>query len=146
MTTGSIELLGQKVLQMIRSPDPRPLLEVMSFPFSFMEDDYTFVLKDKKDLLELHRIYADAVREVRDYIISKPSIEPIGGMLYSASFYVDVYFCNGVHLEQSKRVVLLGERDGKTKALAGMSLLECSTNWISENQPEKLELVQKWAS
>ncbi len=146
MTTQSIERIGQEVIQMLRAPDVQPLAELIDFPFSFMEDDHTFVLKTRQDLEELLGIYREAIREVSDYLISKPVVEPVGAMLYSVSFYVDVYFHNGNHMAQSRRVVLLGERGGKTKALGGMSLLECSTEWLAENRPEKLKRVQKWAS
>ena len=146
MTTRSFELLGQKVTQLIQSADPSPLMELAAFPFTFIEDDFTIVLRDHDDLLRLHHYYAPAVREVETYAISEPSVIPVAAMLYYASFTVNVAFRSGVRLDPSKRVVILGERGGATKALSGLSLLQCSTEWLRDNSPQSLEEVMAWGN
>ncbi len=146
MNTQSFEHLGSKVTEMIRAQDPRPLAELMSFPFTFIENEFTIVVNNPEELFNLHEAYAPAVRQVVTYAISDGSIQPVSSMLYVARFTVNVAFTSGVRLDPSKRVVMLGERDGETKALAGLALLECSTEWLKDNAPEKLEEVRSWAS
>lgn len=146
MTDGSFQTLGERITGMIRSPDPRPLLDFISFPFSFIENDFTLFIKDEKDLFELHDILAPAVRQVSSYDISDSSVIPIGSALYLANFSVEVGFINGHRQDRAKRVVILAERDGETKAISGMSLIQCSTAWLAEQDPDAFEKVQKWAS
>lgn len=146
MTTGSFEHLGKQVMSLLQADDLTPLTELVSYPFTFIENDFTIVLADTDDLMRLHDAYKPALAEVAAYAISDTSVVPISSMLYLANFTVNVVFNNGQSLDPSKRVVLLGERPSGTKALAGMSLLECSSEWMKEHAPDKFEEVRAWAN
>lgn len=146
MTASSFDKLGGQITAMICAEDPEPLARFLAFPFTFVEDDITLVLKDEENLRQLHKLIAPAVRNVDAYAISDTEMKPVGSLLYLASFTVQVSLKDGHRLDPSKRVVILGERDGKTKAISGMSLLECTFQWMAENDPGMLQEVQQWES
>jgi|GEM_PF-5284151 len=146
MTAGSFEILSRKLSEMIKSKDPSGLLEYMAFPFTLIEDDFTLVLHTPQDLRDLYKIYHPAMGGVEYYNITDAQVVPFGGTLYLATYRVSVSFGNGHKRDPAKRAIVLGERDGTTKAMSTMAFLEFSTQWLSENDPQKLEEIKKWQS
>lgn len=146
MTAGSFDILSKKLSEMIKSEDPSGILEYMAFPFTLVEDDFTLVLRTPDDLREIYNIFHPTMGGVEYYNITDANVQPFGGMLYIATYRVSVAFGNGHTRDPAKRAIVLGDRDGKTKAISAIAFLEFSTQWLAENDPDKLEEVKKWAS
>lgn len=144
MSIGAFDQINTKLAETMTSDDPGGLIEYMAFPFTLVEDDFTLVLHTTQDVRDLHSIYNPAMGGVEYYNISDVNLSPISSALYLATYSVSVSFGNGHKRDRAKRALVLGERNGITKAISSMAFLGFATEWLGEHAPEKLEEIKRW--